>query len=412
MTKPTTLLALALLALSALSSLAHAETTRDAPARKTMLMHYMPWYESPDVRGVWGGHWTGWGRHNPEAIGEDGLPDIYSHFHPLIGLYDSADPHVVECQLLQMKIAGVDGVIADWYGIANAADYPPIHEATKVLFDKAGEFDMSFAVCFEDRTVEVQVKQNKLAEDRIPDHLAETLGWLESNWFSQEHYFRIDGRPLFMLFGPIYVHEPKPWDIALSSIDTRPMFFPLHHLWQKAGGDGGFTWVHQQAWEGEPTRDQILSTLDGIFRHPARDPALVAEQVIASVVPGFIDIYDQSYLTLDHREGKTLDEHLEVVMNGPWPVVQLVTWNDYGEGTMFEPTHEFGYRFLEQLQDVRRAEGGITGTHQDLRLPARLLEIRRSEYTDTAHLDQISAALSDGRYDAARRMLASLERRR
>ncbi len=27
-----------------------------------------------------------------------------------------------------------------------------------------------------------------------------------------------------------------------------------------------------------------------------------------------------------------------------------MTWNDYGEGTMIEPTKEFGYGFLNTLQ--------------------------------------------------------------
>ncbi|NBS55380.1 hypothetical protein EBT23_07505, partial [bacterium] len=26
---------------------------------KTLLMHYMPWYETPQGRGKWGSHWTG-----------------------------------------------------------------------------------------------------------------------------------------------------------------------------------------------------------------------------------------------------------------------------------------------------------------------------------------------------------------
>jgi len=46
------------------------------------------------------------------------LADIWSNYHPLIGLYDSTDPDLLECHLLQMKLAGIDGVIPDWYGSA------------------------------------------------------------------------------------------------------------------------------------------------------------------------------------------------------------------------------------------------------------------------------------------------------
>jgi len=34
--------------------------------------------------------------------------------------------------------------------------------------------------------------------------------------------------------------------------------------------------------------------------------------------------------------------------------VQVVTWNDFGEGTVVEPTREHGYRDLGIVQDLRR----------------------------------------------------------
>ena len=36
--------------------------------------------------------------------------------------------------------------------------------------------------------------------------------------------------------------------------------------------------------------------------------------------------------------------------------VQLITWNDFGEGTMIEPTAEFGYSYVEKLKSF----AGIT----------------------------------------------------
>ena len=63
----------------------------------------------------------------------DGTREIASHDYPLIGLYDSGDEWVLECQIQQMKLAGIDGVIIDWYGIDPINDYPMIHENTKLL---------------------------------------------------------------------------------------------------------------------------------------------------------------------------------------------------------------------------------------------------------------------------------------
>ena len=53
---------------------------------------------------------------DPNKADANGLPEIALHYHPLIGAYDSNDPHALECHLQLMKLAGIHGVIIDWYG--------------------------------------------------------------------------------------------------------------------------------------------------------------------------------------------------------------------------------------------------------------------------------------------------------
>jgi len=378
------------------------------PSGKTLLMHYMPWYETPEVRGKWGSHWKGHkSEHDPDTIGEDGQPDIWSRYHPLIGLYDSTDPAVIECHLLQMKLAGIDGVIADWYGISDTADYPRMHDATKALFEAAGKFGMKFAACYEDRSVELMVNWNKLPSDQVGDHLAKTVQWLDKEWFPQPQYFRMNGKPLLLNFGPLYVKDPAVWAAALDSAGDRPAFFGLHHLWKDAGGDGGFTWVHWDPWNGYPEEEKIKSRLRGTFMSLTASPG----QLIVSACPGFNDVYEQRHRELDHRAGQTLREALSVGMEGPWPVIQLVTWNDYGEGTMIEPTHEFGYTFLEVVQEARRQESGgaFPFTAEDLQLPARLFKLRKAGAVPAAELDRIAMLLNKGHCKEAKSALDKLD---
>ncbi|MEM6749293.1 MAG: glycoside hydrolase family 71/99-like protein [Planctomycetota bacterium] len=383
-------------------------TESPAHGGKLLLMHYMPWYQTPELRGYWGGHWTGWDAgHDPAQIDAQGKPDIWSHYHPLIGTYDSADPAVLECHLLQMKLAGVDGVIVDWYGILDAADYAPNQVASVALFDACAKMGMGFAACYEDRTVEQAIKEGVLKQEQAGEHLAETFQWLQEHWFSADHYVRYFGKPLLLCFGPIYLHDERVWQDALASTTDRPAFFPLHHLWPKIGGDGGFTWVHYNAWEGAKSSAQVRKNLQGVFDRTSQDP----ERVITSAVPGFRDVYKNPHPVLSHRNGVTLRETLGAALAAESPVVQLVTWNDYGEGTMFEPTHEFGYLFLEILQDARRAEIGAEAmpfTHDDLRLPARLLELRKAGAVAQDKLDAIADHLRDGRVAEARAALDAL----
>ena len=389
----------------------HAQTgdAAEASAPKRLLMHYMPWYEAPDTRGRWGEHWTGWQQqHDPEKLDGRGLPDIWSKFHPLIGPYDSTNAHVLECQLLQMKIAGIDGVIADWYGISSAADYPPIHNATQALFATAGRLGMEFAVCFEDRTVQFQLEHGQLDEGEIQAHFVETFTWMEEAWFGAEHYARVDGQPLVLTFGPIHVKDAEPWQAALGAVSPRPTLFALHHLWRSIGADGGFTWVHKDTWKGFPDDEAYVDRMQAVFDYTSSNPA----EVITSVTPGFHDVYDTSYGYLPHRGGETLRESLAAAMASESDIAQLVTWNDYGEGTMFEPTHEFGYLFLEIVQEARAEEIGesFTFVASDLRLPARLFSLRNAGDVPSAQLDAISEALVQGDPALARELLVQAER--
>jgi hypothetical protein len=382
--------------------------TSSTTGQKILMMHYMPWYTTPAVSGEWSGHWRGWrSEHHPDQTGTNSLPDIWSHYHPLIGPYDSSDPDVLECHLLQMKLAGIDGVIPAWNGIGEVADYPAGHRATRALFDTAGRLGMKFSVCYEDRSIQLMVDWKKLPPDQITNHLAQTMLWLQQEWFTKPQYLQYHGHPLLLNFGPMYLKDKAVWDTAFRSISNRPSFYPLHHLWKTVGGNGGFTWVHRDPWDGTPTEARIRERIGEVFTYCSTN----RDEVIVSAFPGFNDVYDQHYQSLDYRGGKTLQETLDVAMAGPWELIQLVTWNDYGEGTMIEPTHEFGYRFLEIVQQARRKEIGnsFTFTADDLRLPARLLALRKKGTIRRAKLDEIGGLLNHGACQDAGRQLEVCE---
>lgn len=383
------------------------DTATPAPhTGKMLLMHYMPWYVTPGYRGYWGSHWKGYENpHHPDQLGTNGLPDIWSHFHPLIGPYDSADPAAIECHLLQMKLAGVDGVLIDWYGISKNADYPEVQQASEAMFAATEKYGMKFSVCYEDRSLQLLVDWKKLQPTETTGELVRTFAWMQTNWFTHANYVQWENRPLVLNFGPVYLDNTQAWNEAFSPLPVRPAFFALHHLWRKAGADGGFTWVHFDPWEDTPTEETIHRRIGEVFTYFSQDP----REVIVSACPGFHDIYENDLRDLAYRDGSTLREMLDVAMAGPWPLVQLVTWNDYGEGTMIEPTHEFGYRFLEIVQQARKAEQGdaFRFTADDLRLPARLYELRKSKALPEEVLNQAADLITQGKCAEARALLGA-----
>ena len=91
-------------------------------------------------------------------------------------------------------------------------------------------------------------------------------------------------------------------------------------------------------------------------------------------------------------------------------LIQIVTWNDYGEGTIIEPTIEFGYRYLEALQNYRKKHAGKTFPYnpEDLRLPIALYQLRQQATADgraVTHLDSAAAFLFASENEAASKIL-------
>ena len=58
------------------------------------MAHYMPWYQTRDRSGY--GGWHGTMNHFDPTVDADGRYEIASHYHPLIGPYDSRDDTVLE----------------------------------------------------------------------------------------------------------------------------------------------------------------------------------------------------------------------------------------------------------------------------------------------------------------------------
>jgi len=156
----------------------------------------------------------------------------------------------------------------------------------------------------------------------------------------------------------------------------------------------------------------LAGYLDLFYRNARR-----SDMIIGSAFPGFFDIYEQagersSYGFLDARDGQTLRDTLARATEANAQIVQLVTWNDYGEGTMIEPTDEYGYTYLEIMQSVRREQDAtFTPTAENLRLPMRLYEARLAYQGDDAvniQLDTVFEAIINGDFASATAILDTL----
>ncbi len=348
--------------------------------RPLILAHYMPWYAAKPYGKEWGWHWT-MNKFDPDK------GEIASQYHPLIGPYDSGDPAVLEYQVLTMKLSGIDGAIIDWYGYDDVYDYAINHRNTLKFIEVLKKAGMKFAICYEDQTLPNLIKFGKVREADAVAYGQKVLGWMDKNWFSSPNYVKVDGKPLFLVFGPQYYKAPQ-WKEILGRVKVSSFGVMFDHDF----ATGGFAW---------PNPDRPLADMPSFYERASRWPAFVA-----GAFPRFNDVYGKagvhpSYGVVDDRAGKTFEETFKQAIDSKAPVIQLITWNDWGEGTVIEPSVEFGYRDLKVVQSRQRSyQPG------DLELPLRLYKLRKKG-SDSKALDKISQDLFEGKTAAARKALES-----
>jgi hypothetical protein len=116
--------------------------------------------------------------------------------------------------------------------------------------------------------------------------------------------------------------------------------------------------------------------------------------------PRFEDIYKEAGLSgfpeIPDASGETFKKTLDIALAAKPAMVQVATWNDWGEGTQIEPSQEFGYRDLETLQTYRRKlDPQFAFTADDLKLPYKLYELRRKYRGDSGGQSKLNRAAED-----------------
>lgn len=313
------------------------EQIKPAVVTKTLDMavyaHYMPWFETPETNGgKWGMHWT-MANINPDNISSDGRREIASHYYPLTGPYASSDPLVLDYQCLLMKYSGIDGVMVDWYGTQHTGDAPQIEHNTAALLKAVEKAGLKFTIVYEDSPL--KSVSDKVAQARLD------MQYLARNYFKSESYVKVDGRPLLLIFGPQQIETPREWMRVFQIIATKPEFIVLNGHTSKVNdseyknSQGEFSWVNP-----EPDYSRALTYFSFY---------------IAGAMPGFNDFYKQGgwgdgYTSYSDEGGALFTRQLNAARQAGMKWLQISTWNDYGEGTIIEPTRETGYRYLTALQ--------------------------------------------------------------
>lgn len=367
-----------------------------------IIAHYMPWFKTKEFSGSWGMHWT-MANQNPDIIDANGKRQIAANYYPIIGPYDSNDPDLLMYHAILLKLSGIDGVFFDWYGTMDFSDWREIKTRTETAVSIFGKAGLEFGIVYEDYTLKVAL--NNQLTNSVVSAAQNDMQYLSNTFFNNPLYLKYNNKPILLDFGPQAVTTPQQWKSIFSVLpeSKKPYFIPLWYHGQLAGSNssGEFAWIVQNH----------LETLNNFYNTRVKD--INATLYFNSVYPGFNSYYDQggwggNWWSINHKNGQTLNETIQLAKNTANKFIQLTTWNDFGEGTMLEPTQEFGYSYLKQIQQL----AGVSYTENDLRIAEKFYRLRKKYKNDSyklAQLEQVFLYICKLQLNKANDLLNSLE---
>jgi len=224
-----------------------------------------------------------------------------SYYDPVVGTYDLTNVSLVNMELDMMQDAGIDGLWIDY----QTSKWDTVVDILVAEMKLRG---MGFAI-----VVDSAINKNIFAE----------RGAKIASWMSEPHYYRHYGTPIVPVF-----NDPETIFVALPMPAVYITRYELDKPWW---AQDTYPWVNSNA----------VTNAQKYYRewHPY--------MVIASAYRGFKDCYPNHALSTPLQD--QLHTTLAAASQYNPAFVQLLTWNDFGEGTQLEPSW---LRPVDQCRDI------------------------------------------------------------
>jgi len=309
-----------------------------------------------------GGGWDGWSyhacgvRHYPGTIYPNGTRDVASVYYPLIGAYDAGDEAVMEYHIRLAQASGIDVFVVDWDGVQGFGDFPRINTNFLKLLRVAEKMGFSLAIDYDAGRYYVgryTVPGSGLIPDRARalQAIHDDLVYAIKRFGSSSAYLRFGGKPVIFSFAD-FALKPSEWSTILGALANEGLsayYVSMNAVLKSYPPfQGFFPWIDANA----------------IIRHETDSVSFIndwADQFRSfsmyhqitwglAVWPGFDDSPVNGWCggsrVIGRNNGLLYNQTwTAAIRNGPqW--VHVVTFNDWNEGTIVEPSLEFGYQYL------------------------------------------------------------------
>ena len=315
-------------------------------------------------------YWPGWSPNLPDAAYADPWAPLakYPGRIPLIGRYDNSSPTVMRKQLDEMKQARLSFVVFDCYNNANGSDRLPQSEIAYMAV--ATNNDPKFALLWANH-------DNGLTSAQDWDNLVTT--WI-AKYLLDRRYLRVNGHPVVFVFSPDNLerraatfhstpaallgraqelaHRFALPDIAfVGGGGPHPDF--IHNKANAAGyaalsdynmGTGDYT----MAGTGYERRIAVYRKYWHVYQRDATLPYILPITVGWDRSPWGGSKEDGAMSTPEQFR-EHLTDAVQILQRGRDPFSRMgviCCWNEFGEGSILEPTVAFGDRHLRVLDQI------------------------------------------------------------
>jgi PKD repeat protein len=268
---------------------------------------------------------------------------IYAHLVPWFGFgdhmnvgYVSSDTLQVQKQVNDMLSRGIDGTIIDWYGRGESSKNFASYDLAVQAFMHQAELHPGFNFAIMHDAGALKTCAGTVGCD-VTQTLIDDLNYANVTYSGSAAYLSSGGRPVVYFFG----HEAYAidWTRVRAGVAGNPMFiFRNPSGFTKAQSSGAFAWVAPETVSA--TNLMAINYLDSYYKTALGFPT---EYSTGSAYKGFNDtlalwgtgrIIDQqcgqTWLKAVAEAGKYYSSVKQMLG------IQLVTWNDYEEGSEIE----------------------------------------------------------------------------
>jgi len=268
---------------------------------------------------------------------------IYAHLVPWFGFgdhmnvgYASNDTLQVQKQVDDMLSRGLDGAIIDWYGRGESSQHFLSYDQATQAFMHQSELHPGFSFAIMHDAGALKTCAATLGCD-VTQTLIDDLNYANLTYSGSPAYLMSGGRPVVYFFG----HEAYTidWTRVRAGVAGNPMFiFRNGSGFTKAESNGAFSWVEPTTVSS--TNLMAINYLDNYYKTAL---SMASAYSTGSGYKGFNDtlalwgtnrIIDQqcgqTWLKTIAETGKFYSTTNQMLG------IQLVTWNDYEEGSEIE----------------------------------------------------------------------------